>query len=102
MTERLREELRRLGDAAPDLEIPHETWARGRRARTRDRVVAGLLVASLVAVAGTLLQVTPVSRLATEVLSPAPRASMPALPDRLYAVAERFVQLRESPTGEVT
>ena len=102
MTERLREELRRLGDEAPDLDIPRETWARGRRARNRDRAVTGLLVASLVAIAGALIQITPASRLATEVLASTPRDAAPALPDRLYAVPERFVQLRETSTGEVT
>ncbi len=82
MTERLREELQRLGDQAPELRVPEETWARGRRARARDRLLTGLLVASLVLLAGTLIQVTPASRLATDVLAPAPDATL-GVPDRL-------------------
>ncbi len=82
MTERLKEELDQLGDGAPELRVPEETWARGRRARARDRLLTGLLAASLVLLAGTLIQVTPASRLATDVLAPAPDATA-AVPDRL-------------------
>lgn len=55
MTEKLREELARIGDAAPRVTVSGDVvWARGRRARRRDRVVVGAAVLSVVAMLGGL------------------------------------------------
>lgn len=54
MTEKLREELARIGDTSPRVAVPADVWARGRRARRRDRVVVGAAVLSVVAMLGGL------------------------------------------------
>lgn len=54
MTEKLRNELVRIGDAAPRAVVPRDVWARGRRARRRDRVVVGGAVLSVLLVLGGL------------------------------------------------
>lgn len=41
MTDALREELARIGDGAAPVAVSSDVWARGRRARRRDRLVAG-------------------------------------------------------------
>jgi hypothetical protein len=48
MTERLREELHRVGEAAAPLHVPGDLWMRGRRARRRDRVVSGVVALSVI------------------------------------------------------
>jgi hypothetical protein len=48
MTERLREELLRVGENVAPLHVPGDLWARGRRARRRDRLVSGGVVLSVV------------------------------------------------------
>lgn len=52
MTDALREELQRVGDTVPPAAVPGDLWARGRRARRRDRVVAGGAVLSVLLVLG--------------------------------------------------
>lgn len=54
MTDALREELARIGEAAPRASVPGDVWVRGRRARRRDRVVAGAAVLSVLVVLGGL------------------------------------------------
>lgn len=54
MTDALREELARIGEAAPRATVPGDVWTRGRRARRRDRVVAGAAVLSVLVVLGGL------------------------------------------------
>lgn len=54
MTEKLREELARIGDTSPRVAVPADVWARGRRARRRDRAVVGAAVLSVVAMLGGL------------------------------------------------
>lgn len=54
MTDALREELTRVGDTVPPVAVPGDLWARGRRARRRDRVVAGGAVLSVLLVMGGL------------------------------------------------
>lgn len=52
MSERLREAMRTLGDEAAPARVDERTWARARRARTRERAVSAVVVLGLVAVAG--------------------------------------------------
>lgn len=52
MTDALRDELLRVGETAPPAAVPGDLWARGRRARRRDRVVAGGAVLSVLLVLG--------------------------------------------------
>ena len=54
MTSRLRDELHRIGDAAPVADVAPDTWGRARRARTRDRVLAGAAVVAVLALVGGL------------------------------------------------
>lgn len=99
MTERLKEELRHLGDGAPELRVPDDAWSRGRRARHRDHLLTGLLVASIVVLAGSLIRLTPAERLATDVLAPRPETARVGLPERLYAVPQRLYGLPEGKTA---
>ncbi|MEZ5093290.1 hypothetical protein [Nocardioides sp.] len=82
MTERLKEQLQRLGDEAPELRLPSDAWAQGRRARHRDHLLTGLLLVVVVALAGTLLRVTPASRMAAEMVAPRTEPA-DGVPDRL-------------------
>ncbi len=99
MTERLKEELRHLGDGAPELRVPDDAWRRGRRARHRDHLLTGLLVASIVVLAGSLIRLTPAERLATDVLAPRPETARVGLPERLYAVPQRLYGLPDGGTA---
>ncbi|GGO90671.1 hypothetical protein GCM10011584_23000 [Nocardioides phosphati] len=54
MTDALRDELLRMGEAAPPAVVPRDVWDRGRRARRRDRVVAGGAVLSVLVALGGL------------------------------------------------
>lgn len=86
MTGRLRAELVRIADAAPIVPVdPHETWARARHARLRDR---GLALAGAAAVVA--LGVGLVSRLPTPPEPAVTGSSAPGLPDHLYTVPERM------------
>ncbi|WP_182378988.1 hypothetical protein [Nocardioides sp. WS12] len=79
--ERLREELARIAEGAPQVDVPADLYARGRRATARARVLAAgaavACVALLVAVLAPALQTdrTPVAG------KPAP-----AMPDHIHAV----------------
>lgn len=98
MTDQLREELARLADQAPPVHVATDTWARGRRARRRDRW-------SLAAGAAALLVAGGVASLLTSppaALTPAAPVEAPGVPDRLHAVPEWIVQLRDTPTGEMS
>lgn len=89
-SERLREELHRIAEGAPRVDIPSDLYARGRRATARARIIAaGAAVACvvlLVAVVAPALQA-----------DPTPVAGKPAaaMPDHLHAVP-LHVEDRES------
>ena len=80
MTWRLREELERIGEAAPVADVPADTWARGRRARVRDRVLVGVAAVAVLALVGGLAGVLP-GRSSTPVAS-----AQGAVPDHVYVV----------------
>lgn len=79
-TEKLREELHRLGETAPVADVDPGTWGRARRARTRDRVVAAAAVVAVLAVAGGLVGQLP-DRESTPLAG-----ARGAVPDHVYAV----------------
>lgn len=88
MTQQLRDELVRIGDAAPAVaptpDLAPDLWRRGRRARTRDRLVAaGAVVAVVVALGGIA---TAAMGGPSELLPAAPTSGDPGVPSTLYAV----------------
>jgi hypothetical protein len=55
VTGRLREQLQRIGEAAPVAAVPGDTWARARRARRRDGLLGAAAAAAVLALlAGTV------------------------------------------------
>jgi hypothetical protein len=88
MTHQLHDELARIGDAAPRVapssDLAPDLWRRGRRARTRDRVVAAGAVLTLVLSLGGLT--TAVMGGPAELLPASPPSGDPAVPSTLYAV----------------
>lgn len=85
MTSPLTDQLRRIAEQAPDLDVAPDTWSRARAARRRDRgLVAGAAVAAVAVVAvvaAGLLLVPDTSR-------PLPTAAAAAaLPDRVRALS---------------
>jgi len=82
MTEQLREELHHLGDRTPDLATPPDLWARGRRARTRGRLLTTAAAAVLVAVLAGLVWAVPGSRL----LAPADQPEQGGVPSYVETV----------------
>lgn len=88
MTERLREELARIGDTAPVADVPASTWDRARRARTRDRaVVVGAAAAVLALVVGLALIPRPDRSV------PVASGSSLGVPAQIWGVPERFTML---------
>ncbi len=79
-TDDLREELLRIGDAAPVADVAPGTWQRARRARTRDRVLAGATVVAVLALVGGLLGLLP-SRESTPMAG-----ARGAVPDHIHLV----------------
>lgn len=84
MTQQLRDELARIADHGPPVHVTADTWSRGRRARRRDRLVAGAAVLALVAVLGGIaaLVVDPSSRIAPA----APVGGPGAVPSSIHPV----------------
>ena len=80
MTGRLREELHRIGDEAPVADVSSDTWGRARRARTRDRVLAGAAAVAVLALVGGMAGLLP-DRSSTPVAS-----ARGAVPNHVYAV----------------
>ncbi len=103
MTERLREELRRIGETAPVAHVDPATWGRARRARTRDRALVAAAVVAVLALVGGLAGVLP-SRHSTPVAG----GSQPGVPDHIWSVPERMQTrnndgswMRSEVTGDV-
>lgn len=94
----LRDELRRIADDAPTVHVPHEVWERGRRARTRDRVVgAG---AAAVAVAAALALAVGMGGWLRPAATPPPAdggPGTPGVPSRIWPVPQHLL---EAPPGE--
>jgi hypothetical protein len=84
MTQQLRDELARLADGAPAIDVPTDTWSRGRRARRTDRVAAGAAVLVVLAVLGG---VTALFSVAPDRIAPAAPVDGPyAVPSTLFTV----------------
>lgn len=85
MTGQLRDELHRIGDRAPVVDVDRDTWSRARRAQTRDRLLTvGALVAAVVlvaAVSGALHRVS---------TPPVASSSDDAVPSHIWGVPERM------------
>ncbi|MDO7868453.1 hypothetical protein [Nocardioides jiangxiensis] len=95
MTDALREELARIGDGAAPVTVAPDVWARGRRARRRDRVVLGAAALTvLVALAGLGLTVRGVAHDAAPV-----GTGVEAVPSVIQGVPQRLIRNYES--GEV-
>ena len=84
MTQQLRDHLAHIADTSPALDVPVDAWSRGRRARRRDRVLAGTATLMLVVVLGGIaaLVTEPDSRVAPA----SPPDGPAALPSTLHAV----------------
>lgn len=94
MTDALREELNRIGEAAPRAAVPGDVWARGRRARRRDRVVVGGALLSVLLVLGGLGWV--LGAPSRDEASPvSPRGA--AVPSVIYPVPQRLASGLDGP-----
>lgn len=90
--DRLREELARISDEAPVVEVPRDTWTRAARARTRDRVLAaGGAVAAIALVAGL------VAWLPDRLEAPVAAGGDGAVPDRIWSVPARMAEREGDP-----
>ena len=88
----LHDELDRVADGAPAVVVPHDTWARARRARRRDRAVAGgAALASVVLVTGLVSGL--VGTLPTRLDQPVAGSGSLGVPDRLHEVPARTFDL---------
>lgn len=100
MSEQLREELARLAERAPAAHVDPATWRLGRRARRRDRLtLAAAVVVTLAVVGGGVSLLVPRP---AQVAPAAPTGQGEAVPSALHAVPERLVQLRDTPSGELS
>ncbi|WP_182920340.1 hypothetical protein [Nocardioides cavernaquae] len=99
MTERLREEMLRVGDTAPPIHVPGDLWALGRRARRRDRLVSGVVALSVI---GLILAVSMLGWLGLggrgDVAPVSPAGDEGAVPSTLYGVPERLTSNEEAGT----
>lgn len=86
MTDRLREELHRIGATAPVAHVDPATWGRARRARARDLALGAAAVIAVLALVGGLAGVLP-SRVSTPVAD----GSQPGVPDHIWGVPERML-----------
>ena len=98
MSDRLKDQLTRLGDSAPEITLPPDLWRRGRRAfrRTQAMIVLAMvtLLAGSLAGVGLLWDSTRVPSPADLVPGEMPSATAPAatrlgVPNRIYAVPWR-------------
>lgn len=91
----LHDELARIAERAPDIDV-NGLWERGRRARTHDRVVAGVVLAAVLALVAGLgsLVVAP-----QRVLPPADGPDTSGVPSRIWPVPERFLRWGEESAG---
>jgi hypothetical protein len=95
MTERLREEMLRVGDAVPPIHVPGDLWARGRRARRRDRVVSGVVALSVIGLifAISMAGWPGVGRGTVAPVTPSGGAG--AVPSTLHGVPQRLLRSTE-------
>lgn len=102
-TDKLREELHRLGETAPVADVEPGTWGRARRARTRDRVIGvGAVLAACALVAG-LAGVLP-----DRDVPPVADGDAAAVPSHIWTVPARMADrnndgswMREQVTSDV-
>ncbi|MBF4163222.1 WD40 repeat domain-containing protein [Nocardioides acrostichi] len=88
MTDTLKDHLERLAADAPSLDIPADTWARGRRRHRRAVTVRALGALALVVLLG--LAPLLVARLDTGTVQPADPSRSLGVPDRLQGVPARL------------
>lgn len=93
MTELLKAELQRIGDAAPDVRVlAPDLWRRGRRARLRDRLLtSGAVIAALALLGGAAW----VGLGGPHRTPPTDGSSAPGVPDHIYSVPYRALEARE-------
>lgn len=96
MTDALRDELLRVGETAPPAAVPGDLWARGRRARRRDRVVAGGAVLSVLLVLGGVGWVLGGPR--DHAAPPTAPGAVEAVPSEIRGVPQRLLD-NGGPTG---
>lgn len=89
-TEKLREELHRIGETAPVADVDPATWGRARRARLRDRALVAAAVVAVLALAGGISSVLP-----TRGSTPVAGGSSAAVPDHVWLAPERLAQRNE-------
>ena len=103
MTQQLHDELARIGDAAPPVaptpDVTPDLWRRGRRARTRGRLVATGAVLALVVGLGGLT--TAVMGGPAELLPASPTPGRPGVPSTVHDVPDWLVQHPGNDTNEV-
>lgn len=92
MTEKLREELLRVGDSVAPIHVPGDLWARGRRARRQARVLSGVVALSVI---GLIFAVSMMGLPGLGGHADVAPVTTPdgagAVPSMLYAVPERFL-----------
>jgi hypothetical protein len=88
MTELLKAELQRIGDATPDVRVPApDLWRRGRRARLRDRLLTtGAVIAALALLGGAAW----VGLGGPHRTPPTDGSSAPGVPDHIYDIPARL------------
>lgn len=84
MTHQLRDELARIAERSPAIHTPADAWSRGRRARQRDRIVAGAAVFALVLVLGGIAAL--VGDPSTRIAPASPPDGEGAVPSTIYSV----------------
>lgn len=90
MTDALRDELARLGEGAAPVAVAEDVWARGRRARRRDRVVTATAVLSaLLVLGGVGLALGLPGRTSVEPVSP---DDVGAVPSVIHGVPQRLIR----------
>ncbi|WP_166135664.1 prolyl oligopeptidase family protein [Nocardioides ochotonae] len=88
----LHDELDRIADGAPTVDVPHDTWARARRARRRDHALAGGAALAAVALVAGLANGL-VGALPPRLDEPAAGSGSLGVPDRLHEVPARTFDL---------
>lgn len=86
-TQHLREELERIAAGAPAVEVPDDTWTRGRRSLARARLLVGAAAVAVLAVVVGVVAWPEAPRLNT---LPATSGAAGAVPSHVWAVPERM------------